>query len=308
MRTILPILLVGLLGCFFGGKPELAGLGPVKLDSLCNDLSRCDARGDVAVSALEGRKPAPIHLADGQGVESYLGKVAPERKAQGVLRTCGGDVSRDDWLETGPSVRVVELPAEGKLQLRAALKASVARGLLARNAALSPDIDVEALSEAAVRQLALQKISMVSQTYWLKDAAFERRVGQCGEEEYANIIYSLTLLQLSELTRKELESKLVAGLESELGAPPPAVPAAPPPPEATLARPTAIAPTGIPDANAAVPPAAVGAPAVPGEQGAPPPPLDPEVRRKLLRELGFDAVRDLASELRMIAALGFDEA
>ena len=304
MRYILSILLVGLLGCFFGGKPEVAGLGPVKLDSLCDDLSRCDARGDVAVSALEGRKPAPIHLADGQGVESYLGKVAPERKAQGVLKTCGGEVAREDWLETGPSVRVVELPPEGKLRLRAALKASVARGLLARNAALSPDLDVEALSEAAVRQLSLQKISMISQTYWLKDAAFERRVGQCGEEEYANIIYSLTLLQLSELTRKELETKLVAGLEGELGT----QPTAPPAPVAAPTPAAATPPPGIPGANASVPPAIPGAPPARGEQSAPAPAIDPEVRRKLLRELGFDAVRDLATELRMIAAVGFDEA
>ena len=297
MRNILPILLVGLLGCFFGGKPELARLGPVKLDSLCSDLSRCDARGDVAVSALEGRKPAPIHLADGQGVESYLGKVAPERKMQGVLKTCGGDVSREDWLETGPSVRVVELPSEGKLQLRASLKASVARGLLAHNAELPSELDIEALSEAAVQTLGLQKISMTSQTYWLTDAAFERRVGQCGEEEYPNIVYSLTLLELSDLTRKELESKLVTGLENRL----------------SVLIPTP-KPTPAPASGVVLPPAIISAtdagvpPTPPSEQSAPVPMGDPEVRRKLLHELGFEAVRDLAGELRMIAALGFDEA
>ena len=223
VRTATLLLLVGLLGGCFFGKPKLAPLGPVEMDSLCSDLARCDARGDVAVSTMKGRKPAPIHLADGQGVESYLGKVAPERSAQGVLKTCGSDVSREDWLETGPSVRVVELPPEGKQHLRESLKASISRGLLARQGDLSmtTELDVEATSEAAVRQVGLPKISMISQTYWLKDSAFERRVGQCGEEEYANIIYSLTLLQLSELTRKDLETKLVAGLESKLAAPAP---------------------------------------------------------------------------------------
>ncbi|MDB4991221.1 MAG: hypothetical protein JWN04_6399, partial [Myxococcaceae bacterium] len=134
--------------------------------------------------------------------------------------------------------------------------------------------------------LGLPRIGLLSQTFWLKDAAFERRVGQCGEENYGDIIYSLTLLKLSELTQKELETKLVLGLEAKLPIEPTESEAAPEPavdPMELLAKPNK-------------PPAAAVETADPVA-----------AHHDLIRELAYGTVQALAGELRTIAALGFDE-
>jgi hypothetical protein len=279
----------GFLSC--SSQTRLPSLGAVKPEQLCSEIARCDVRGDEAVSTLTGRNTTPIHLADGQGPESYLGKVAPKRKANSVLKTCGGDVTRDDWLETGPTARTVELGDQGKQQLRASLKAHLAQQILEHPQVLEGQTaGIDALVDAASQGLGLQKVGLLSQTYWLKDSAFERRVGQCGEEEYKDIIYSLTMLRLSDLTQKELETKLLANLEAKLPFVDPSAR------EADAGR--------NDESAAAVEPAAAPA-AQEGDAGVP---LDPVAAHKaLLRELGYGAVKALSSELRTIAALGFDE-
>ncbi|MDB4988177.1 MAG: hypothetical protein JWN04_3355 [Myxococcaceae bacterium] len=283
------LLSLGLLGCslFGGSQTTLPSLGVVQPASLCSDVKRCEVRGDIAINTLSGRHAIPIHLAAGQGPESYLGKVAPKRNANSVLKTCGGDVTRDDWLETGPAARTLELTSEGRQKLRASLKAHLAEALLAHPEVMAgQSSSIDATVEAASTGLGLPRIGLLSQTFWLKDAAFERRVGQCGEENYGDIIYSLTLLKLSELTQKELESKLVLGLEARLPLKPAASEAAPEAavdPMELLAKPS-------------------GPPPVPVEA------VDPvAAHHDLIRELAYGTVQALAAELRTIAALGFDE-
>jgi hypothetical protein len=284
------------MGSCGGGGPTLHGLGKVELAQLCSDVSRCEARGDKAISTLNGRSARPIFLADKQGPSSYLGKVAPDRKAASVLKTCGGDVVRDDWLESGQTVRVLELTSDGKKSLRDAIKAHLGQELLAHPALLEGrESQLETIVEQASSGASLKRVSMVSQTYWLTDSAFEKRVGQCGEEEHENIIYSLTLLQLSEFSRKELESKIFDALAAKLSEPAPAAEG-----------------SAVTGAASAVAEEAGSAPS----DGAPPEPLEPSptpppdprlARRMALQERAFGAVRALASELRLIAALGYDE-
>ena len=288
-RASTTLLTLGLVGC--NATTTLPSLGTIKPETLCSDIKRCDVRGDVAISTLSGRKVVPIHLAAGQGPESYLGKVAPKRKANSVLKTCNGDVTRDDWLETGPAARTLELTDQGKVLLRGSLRAHLAEALLAHPEApvgqASPTT-IDATVDAAASGLGLSRIGLLSQTYWLKDAAFERRVGQCGEENYADIIYSLTLLRLSDLTQKELESKLIIGLEAKLALRPQSV-------EEQVSGKSHAEPLDLLLAPAAAPAASV-------------PPVDvAEAHHALLRELAYTTVQALASELRTIAALGFDE-
>jgi hypothetical protein len=293
MRTaILSTLLsfgFGFLSC---QRPtSLPSLGVVKPEQLCSDVKRCDVRGDEAVSTISGSKQPPIHLAEHQGPESYLGKVAPKRNGNSALKTCGGDVSHDDWLETGPAARTVELADQGKQQLRAALKTHLGQQLLEHPEALAGQTaTIDAVVEGASQGLGLSRVGMLSQTYWLTDAAFERRVGQCGEEEYKNVIYSLTLLRLSDLTHKELEAKLLAGLLAKL-----------PGPGSAEARSDGGELAREPDAVTAEP----AAPALVSDGGVASDPR--QAHQALLRELAYGAVQSLASELRTIAALGFDE-
>lgn len=270
------------------GGPQLPGLGSIKVEQLCGrgDVKRCDARGDVAVSTIAGRKASPIFLAAKQGPASYLGKVAPARNARSVLKTCGAEVVRDDWLASEPTIRVVELEGDGKKSLRDSIKGHIAQELFARPALLAGhETQVESIIEAVAQSAGLQKVSMVSQTYWLTDSAFEKRVAQCGEEEYDNIVYSLTLLQLSELSRKELEAKVYGALLSKLGA------------TDAAAEPTApgVAEDG---AAAAVEPSA-GGETEPAEEA----PTSP----RALLDCASSAVGALANELRLIAAFGYDE-
>jgi len=280
----------GFLSC--QGPTRLPSLGVVKPEQLCSDVKRCDVRGDQAVSTLTASKQPPIHLAEHQGPESYLGKVAPKRNGNSALKTCGGDVTHADWLETGPASRTVELAEQGKQQLRAALKTHLGQQLLEHPQALEGQTaSIDAVVDAASQGLGLSRVGLLSQTYWLTDAAFERRVGQCGEEEYKNVIYSLTLLRLSDLTRKELEAKLLAGLTAKLPGP---------------GQDKVEADAG---ADALVPAAAEAAPSAPvadaSDGGIP---VDSvAAHQALLRELSYGAVQSLAAELRTIAALGFDD-
>jgi hypothetical protein len=286
--ALFTLLALGSLSCTH--TTTLPSLGTLRPETLCSDVKRCDVRGDVAVSTLNGSKAVPIHLAAGQGPESYLGKVAPKRIANSVLKTCGGDVTRDDWLETGPAARTLELTDQGRQQFRASIRAHLAEALLAHPEVLNEQTSIDATVDAAASGLGVTKVGLLSQTYWLKDASFEKRLGQCGEENYADIIYSLTLLRLSDLTQKELESKLVIGLEAKL--PMVATSASAEPVEHAEPLDLLLAPAAKrPLASAAAVPA-----------------VDPvSAHHALLRELAFGTVQALASELRTIAALGFDE-
>ncbi|MEY4509600.1 MAG: hypothetical protein RLZZ450_1722 [Pseudomonadota bacterium] len=100
------------------------------------------------------------------------------------------------------------------------------------------------------------------------------------------------MLRLSDLTQKELETKLLANLETKL---PYVDPTKQHESDAGL------------DEEPAAPEQTAPQPAASSEGDAGPP-VDPaEAHKALLKELGYGAVKALASELRTIAALGFDE-
>ncbi|MDB4976668.1 MAG: hypothetical protein JWN48_5009 [Myxococcaceae bacterium] len=293
-RLTVGLLTLASAGCgfFFGGsKTTLPSLGVLKAETLCSDVKRCDVRGDSAVSTLTGRHAIPIHLAAGQGPESYLGKVAPKRVANSVLKTCGGDVTRDDWLASGPAARTLELTDDGRAKLRGSLKAHLAESLLAHpEVMVGQTASMDSTIEAASSGLGLPRIGLLSQTFWLKDSAFERRVGQCGEENYTDIIYSLTLLRLSDLTQKDLETKLVRALEAKLP----------------------LASIGEADEGASAEPLdpmeLLAKSEKPAASAEPTAKVDPiAAHHELIRELAYSTVQAFAAELRTIAALGFDE-
>jgi hypothetical protein len=292
--ALLTLLALALLGC--NQTTTIHGLGAVRPAQLCPDLKRCDARGDTAVSTVRGFKARPIYLADGQGPESFLGKVAPDRKAEGALMTCGGDVTKDDWHETAPTLRTLELDEQGKKELRTALRTHFAEALHVNQKVLEgTDATPEAAIEAAALWLNVKKVGLVSQTYWLKDAAFERRVSQCGDEHYENIIYSVTVLRLSDLMHKELELRLVDGLDARLTnrlplVPPPLAPAPASDPAASHEVAT---PPSTPTQAARSPIAEAAA--------------IEDARYTLMQELAYRAVHALAGELRVVAAFGYDE-
>jgi hypothetical protein len=302
IRTTL--IAVGLLGC--SHTTTLSGLGPIDAAQICPDVKRCDARGDRAFSTIRGtlfRKARPIYLAEGQGPESYLGKVAPKRKAQSVLMTCGGDIGKDDWYETAPVLRTIELTEAGKRELRTALRTHFAQELNERPKVLEgTDATPEAAVEAASMWLNVKKVGLVSQTYWLKDAAFERRVAQCGEEEYGNIIYSMTIVRLSDLMHKELEARLLDGLEPRLSGEPVA--------EAAEAESEPLAEAAEPSEDSAqaseqaAPVPAQEAPASTAEADAR---AREDARYALMQELAYRAVHKFAAELHAITAFGYDE-
>lgn len=291
-----------LAGC--ARTTQLRALGSVDPKQLCPDVQRCDARGDATVSTLRGRKAQPIYLGARQGPESYLGKVAPERKASSVLKTCGGDVTRDDWLVTAPARRPVSLPERGVKELRELLRNRLAEALDQQPKLLDDTgLTVAEASKRAAQQLRLTPLELTSQTYWLSDSAFEKRLGQCGEEEYENIIYSITLLSLADLARKELATQLCVGLESLWSAPARAAESEPTSSEEqsveksldALATHEVQGDDLVAQARAAESEAAAAAVA------------RQEQRKKLSEEACFRAADALASELRIVAALGFDE-
>jgi hypothetical protein len=117
----------------------------------------------------------------------------------------------------------------------------------------------------------------VSQTYWLNDTAFERRVTQCGEEERDNIVYSMTVIAPSQAFQTDLSLKLERALNEKLG------------PGGAAA-----------DADAGEP--------VPSE-AADPAASEGESKNAFARHdtLARDVVRALARDTRVVAALGFDD-
>jgi len=189
--------------------------GEAKLEALCADTRRCGARGDSVVNLLKSNKAARIYLLPDKGPEQLLGKVAPGRKADSVMNTCGAEIAASDWLAAPDTIRQFKLGADGKHELRQRLHAYLAARVSALTipAKSGAGASVKAISEA----VDIDEVSWVGQTYWLSDAAFERRVAQCGEEERENIIYSFSVLSPSEAFQVDVEAKLQHALNEKLG-------------------------------------------------------------------------------------------
>jgi hypothetical protein len=249
--------------------------GETKLSALCVDEKRCETRGDSVVNLLKQKGTQRLYLAKDKGPEQLLGKVAPERKAESVLKTCGAEISVNDWLAAPEALRSFTLGERGKAALRERLRSY----LSARADALSVSEKqtVDASLNAVVEAVQLDSVSWVSQSYWLNDAAFERRVAQCGEEERANIVYAMTVIAPSQAFQTDLSLKLLRALDDKLGKPAAA----------------SAADAGEP-AEATVPPATSDASQAPalGQRHD---------------TLARDVVRALARDTRVVAALGFDD-
>jgi hypothetical protein len=269
-RFAFSLILLALVACK-GARIE--PFGETKLSALCPDEKRCDTRGDSVVNLLTQKKTQRLYLAPDKGPEQLLGKVAPERKAESVLKTCGAEVSANDWLATPEALRSFPLGENGKAAVRERLRSY----LSARADALliSEKQTVDASLSEVVQAVTLDSVSWVSQTYWLHDAAFERRVTQCGEEERANIVYSMTVIAPSQAFQTDLSLKLLRALNDKLGA--------------EGARTEA-------DAGEAES-AAAGAAEGEGAAGV----------RMRHDTLARDVVRALARDTRVVAALGFDD-
>jgi hypothetical protein len=261
--------------------------GDTKLGSLCEDAKRCDARGDSVINLLGKSKIARLYLAPDKGPEQLLGKVAPKRDVGSVLKTCGADIAVNDWHSAPDEIRQFALGDQGKDELR--------QRLLAYLSSRVADLDipekqtVEASLSAVTHSIALERVSWVSQTYWLSDSAFERRVGQCGEEERKNIVYSLTVLAPSQAFQADLANKLTQALNTALSKGEPAS-------EAVFDLDAGLAALEPPALDP--PSAAAVALAEAGEEDPGPP---------THAALALDVVRALARDTRVVAALGFDD-
>jgi hypothetical protein len=253
--------------------------GETKLSALCADEKRCETRGDSVINLLKLKGPQRMYLAPDKGPEQLLGKVAPERNVESVLKTCGAEVSVNDWLAAPEALRTFALGDNGKVELRERLRSY----LSARAGALSVSEKqtVDASLTAVVQAVPLDRVSWVSQTYWLNDTAFERRVTQCGEEERENIVYSLTVIAPSQAFQTDLSLKLERALNDKLGA-----------------KDTASDDAGAADES--------GLATEPPEEPAPA--ADDEGSTLVRHDtLARDVVRALARDTRVIAALGFDD-
>lgn len=196
------------------GGLHVEPFGGVKLSALCNDVKRCEARGDKVLNLLKDKRALRLYLAPQKGPEQVLGKVAPKRKIDSVLKSCGKEVTPSDWLASAEAIREVPLDADGKAEVQSRLRAN----LSARAGALhlSGEQMVEATLREVIGSLQLKQASWVSRTYWLSDVAFERRVGQCGEEERKDIVYSLTVLEPSQGFQSDLARQLEQALRAQL--------------------------------------------------------------------------------------------
>jgi hypothetical protein len=297
MRAPLYISLFSLLG-FCGDKP-IPTIGHVKLTELCDDTSRCEVRGDGVYNAL--KKGAPPYLARGAGPEQYLGKVAPKRNPASVLTTCGGEVAASDYLSSAPTPREVTPDKEGKRRIRDAIKGQLVRAMSKAGIVERADSKLKARVDAAVAAVDFQKLSMVEQTYWLSDAAFEKRVGQCGEEFYDQVVYSITVIGLSDLFQKDLELKLSDSLAAKLAVTPVV---APPSLAVDTTATTEAAATLEGQAAAPTPPASPEPPPGAIVPAADAPPL---ISAKDCAEVARQAITELAKESRFVAAFGFDD-
>jgi hypothetical protein len=268
-RSVLCASLIALTACKVA---RIEPFGETNLSALCADEKRCETRGDKVINLLKQKGVQRLYLAPDKGPEQLLGKVAPERKAESVLKTCGAEVAANDWLTAPETLRSFALGEQGKAELRERLRSYLSAR--ADALAVSEKQTVEASLSAVVTAVALDRVSWVSQTYWLNDTAFERRVTQCGEEERANIVYSMTVIAPSLAFQTDLSLKLERALNDKLGAPSAA------------------------DAGASEP-AAVAAPASEGES-------EPGALQRH-DTLARDVVRALARDTRVVAALGFDD-
>jgi hypothetical protein len=206
-------LLVLLSGC---RTAQIEPFGETQLAALCADAKRCDAHGDSVVNLLKQKQPR-LYLIPDKGPEQLLGKVAPGRKVDSVMKTCGAEIAAQDWLQSPDALRELSLGKAGKRALSARLHAYLSSRVAALS--LGSEQGAESSIRDVVQAVALEQVSWVSQAYWLTDSAFERRVAQCGEEERANIIYSMTVLSPSASFQRDLVARLRAALEKKLGAP-----------------------------------------------------------------------------------------
>jgi hypothetical protein len=188
--------------------------GGVQLSALCNDTRRCEARGDKVFNLLTNKRSPRLDLAPQKGPEQVLGKVAPKRKIDSVLKSCGKEVTPSDWLASAEAIRELPLDAEGKAEVQSRLRATLSSRAGALH--LSGEQMVEATLREVIGSLQLKRASWVSRTYWLSDVAFERRVGQCGEEERKDIVYSLTVLEPSQGFQSDLAKQLEQALRAQL--------------------------------------------------------------------------------------------
>lgn len=251
--------------------------GETKLEALCADTRRCGARGDTVLNLLKSKKSPRIYLVPERGPEQLLGKVAPKRKIDSVLSTCGAEIAVNDWLTGLEVIRQFKLGEDGKRELRQRLHAY----LVARVSALTipPKAGAEASIKAVAEAVDIAEVSWVGQSYWLTDSAFERRVAQCGDEERENIIYSISVLAPSEAFQLDVERKLQQALNDKLG-------------------PIAQSDAGAHDADAGGEAALQTEPPASGDAGATGQRYDTIAR---------DVVRALARDTRVLAALGFDD-
>lgn len=215
------MLFLGLAFATCGGRAtHIRSIGEVRIQNLCDDPSRCEVRGDAYTNVLKDRSEPRQYLAPGQGPDQYLGKVAPERNIRGALVTCGAPLTSADWLHTAPVVRAVKLDAKGAGELTSSL-----RSHLSRHLATHPELQdqgaertMEGIIDSALAAVRPRTVRVGSQSFWLSDSAFEKRVGLCGEEEYENIVYSITVLELSPTFQLDLEAALRHGLEAAMRA------------------------------------------------------------------------------------------
>lgn len=189
--------------------------GEAKLSALCADEKRCETRGDAVINLLKQKGAQRMYLAPDKGPEQLLGKVAPARKADSVLKTCGAEVAANDWLATPDALRSFALGEHGKEELRERLRSYLSAR--AAGLAISEKKSIDASLSEVVSAVQLDRVSWVSRTYWLSDAAFERRVTQCGEEERDNIVYSMTVIAPSQAFQTDLALRLEHALNEKLG-------------------------------------------------------------------------------------------
>lgn len=286
MRHSLALLAASSLALIACKVARIEPFGEAKLSALCADEKRCETRGDSVINLLKQKGTQRLYLAPDKGPEQLLGKVAPERKAESVLKTCGAEVAANDWLTAPETLRTFTLGEHGKEELRERLRSylSARAGALA----VSEKKTVDASLSDVVKAVPLDRVSWVSQTYWLNDTAFERRVTQCGEEERENIVYSLTVIAPSQAFQTDLSIKLEQALNEKLGKKDAAGEDAGA--ELTASEAT-LAPTPPPEGETATASGSEGEPAAAQRHDT----------------LARDVVRALARDTRVVAALGFDD-
>lgn len=260
-------------GCWWSARIE--PFGEAKLSALCADTKRCGARGDSVLNLLK-KKGQRLYLGKDKGAEQLLGKVAPDRDVSSVLKTCGKEIAVEDVQAAPAVIRQFRLGNEGKRAVRERLHAYLAKQVEALAMTASAELSLKSVVDA----IDLEQVSWLGETYWLSDAAFEKRAAQCGEEERVNIIYSLTVLSPSEAFQADLARKLSEALTDKLA--------------------SAQSDAGTTDAGVEPSFASQDAEAAPADAGA------ASVNSRY-DTIARDVVRTLARDTRVVAALGFDD-